>query len=411
MAAPEDSDNEDFAALFAESERSAPAGGAAGPAVGDLVTGSVISISAETVFVDLGGKSEGILDIGEVLDGDGNPTVSVGDTIRAHVVDGGERSGTVLLRRSLGKGSAAQSELETAYENGIPVEGVVTAVNKGGFEVQVAGIQAFCPVSQMDVRFVEDPEVFIGQRLDFRITRFEQGGRGRSNIVLSRRALLEEEIADRASLTRERLVVGEVFQGKVTKIEAYGAFVDIGGMEGMLHISELGYARVEHPSEVLRIEQGLEVQVLRIEKTDNPRRPEKISLSLRSLARDPWDDVETRLTVGQRFTGKVARIEQFGAFVEVVPGIEGLVHISEMGAGERLSSPRKVVSPGQEVEVLVMSIDTERRRVSLSMDAAARDARATDEREAMAAYGGSKERLGNLGDLMRKQLPGRDQKK
>jgi small subunit ribosomal protein S1 len=381
MALPEDPDNEDFAALFAESEQDSDA--AAGR------------------DVDLGGKSEGMLEIVELLDKDGNLTVSVGDTIEARVVDAGERSGVVVLGQSLGKGAAGQSELQLAYEHEIPVEGVVTAVNKGGFDVQVAGVRAFCPVSQIDSRFVDTPEEFIGQHHHFRITRYDPGNRGNANIVLSRRALLEEETATRAADTRSRMEVGAVFHGAVTRIEDYGAFVDIGGIEGMLHIGQLGFSRVEHPSEVVQVGQELEVQVVKIEKTDNPRRPEKVGLSLKSLARDPWDDVKSQLSVGAQVKGTVSRIEQFGAFVEVAPGIEGLVHISEMGAGERISSPRKVVSTGQAVEVKVLSIDTERRRISLSIDAATRDAEAAGEREAMASYGSSKESLGSLGDLLK----------
>jgi len=408
MAPPPDHDNpdsetEDFAAMFAESEQHTKTAGA--PSVGDVVSGPVISISSDSVFIDLGGKSEGVLEIAEVTDDDGEVTVAPGDTIQARVVDAGDRSGVLVLRRSVGKGREANAELQIAFEHEIPVEGVVEAVNKGGFDIQIAGARAFCPVSQIDSRFVENPEEFIGQRHEFRITRFEEGHRGNANIVVSRRILLEAQSAERAADTRTRLEPGAVFRGVVKRIENYGAFVDIGGIEGMLHISELGYSRVEHPSEVVELEQEIEVQVLRIEQTDNPRRPEKIGLSLKSLMRDPWDDIRSRIEIGQRVMGTVARVEQFGAFVEVAPGIEGLVHISEMGGGERLSSPRKVVSPGQVVGVKVLSIDLERHRISLSMDAAARDADAAEERDAIETYAPKKQNLGgSLGDLLQEQL-------
>lgn len=375
-----------------------------GPAVGDVVSGAVISISSDAVFVDLGGKSEGVLAIDQVTDGDGLVGVSVGDTIRARVVDSGERTGAITLALAVGRGADAHGELQVAFEHGIPVEGVVTGVNKGGFDVQIAGARAFCPVSQMDTRFVDDPEAFVGRRENFRITRFEPSHRGAPNLVVSRRVLLEEAQAERAAETRERLEVGAVLRGKVTRIEDYGAFVDLGGIEGMLHVSELGFSRVKHPSEMLELEQELEVQVIKLERSDNPRRPEKVGLSLRALARDPWDDVRSALRVGELRQGTVVRIEQFGAFVELEPGLEGLVHISEMGGGERLSSPRKAVAMGQKVHVKLLSIDTERRRIALSMDAARREALAADERDAIDEFGPGSESLGTFADLLRDQL-------
>ncbi len=354
---------EDFASMFEASE-AATAGGrddAVNP--GDVVVGTVLSISAESVFVDLGGKAEGILEAAQVRDDDGNMTVAVGDTIRAHVVDSGQHSGMVMLRCKLGRGAEARDELQLAFEHGIPVEGVVSAVNEGGFEVQVAGLRAFCPVSQMDVRFVDDPETFVGRRTEFRITRLDDKGRGEPNIVISRRALLEEEMEVRAQDTRTKLEVGAVFRGTVRTLKDFGAFVDIGGLEGMLHISELGYHRVEHPSEVLKVDQEVEVQVLKIERTGDPRRPEKIALSLKTLAADPWDTVVADFPVGRSIQGRVTRIEAYGAFVELARGIEGLVHVSEMGGGARLSSPRKVVTENDKVVVAVLSVDKEKRRI------------------------------------------------
>ena len=395
---------EDFAKLFEQSNEESDASGGAGfRSAGDVVVGTIVSISSEAAFVDLGGKSEGVLDLDQITDDEGQLTVSVGDEIEAHVVDAGERSGTIVLRRTLGRGPQARSELRLAFEKEIPVEGLVTAVNKGGFDVQIAGGRAFCPVSQMDVRFVENPEAFVGQRHEFRITRYEEGHRGGDNLVVSRRVLLEEQAEAHAFDTRAKLEVGAVFNGKITRIESYGAFVDIGGIEGLLHISELAYGRVEHPSEVVALDQTLDVQIIKIEATDDPRRPEKIGLSIRSLARDPWDDVAAQFTVGQQVAGIVRRIEAFGAFVEIAPGIEGLVHISEMGGNERISSPRKVVEVGQPVTVAVLSIDTKARRVSLSMDAASRATQAAEEREAITKYGPSKQSLGTFADLLKQQ--------
>ena len=404
MSAPDDEQVEDFGALLEEFEQKSAASTQRGVKVGETVSGTVISIGADSVFVDLGGKSEGVLDLDQVCDREGNVTVSVGDTVEARVVEAGGRSGSVILRRQMGRGPEARSELVQAFEHQIPVEGTVSATNKGGFEVQVAGVRAFCPVSQIDIRFVEDPEVFLGQKLSFRITKLEAGRGGRPNIVLSRRALLEEERAEQAEETRARLEVGAVLRGVVTSVKDYGAFVDLGGIEGMLHISELGHSRVEHPSEVLRQGQSLEVQVVKIEQTGDAKRPEKIGLSLKSLERDPWDDVVARLGPGSSVSGAVVRIQPFGAFVELAPGVEGLIHISEMGAGRRLNSPREVVSVGQNVEVTVLSVDQDKRRIGLSMDAASRNAAAAEEAEAVATHAKSKETLGTFADLLGDKL-------
>ncbi|MGB5488596.1 MAG: S1 RNA-binding domain-containing protein, partial [Lysobacterales bacterium] len=205
-----------------------------------------------------------------------------------------------------------------------------------------------------------------GQRLDFRIMKIE-GGR-RPNLVLSRRAILEEEQRERAIQIRARLEVGATLPGKVTSLQNYGAFVDLGGIEGMIHISELSFARLGHPNEMLHEGQELEVAVLRIEKTDNPKRPEKIALSLRALAKDPWQEASAAFAVGTRVSGTISRVEPFGAFVELTPGIDGLAHISELGADKRVNHPSEVVKIGDKVEATVLGIDIEKRRISLSLD-------------------------------------------
>ncbi|HLU65417.1 MAG TPA: S1 RNA-binding domain-containing protein, partial [Kofleriaceae bacterium] len=343
--APEE---EDFAALLAEYEEAERRGGR-GPAVGDTVKGRVISVGAEAVFVDLGGKAEGMLELDQVSDREGNVTVAVGDTIEARVVDTGGRTGCILLRRVMARGAEAKAELVQAFEHRIPVEGLVTGVIKGGVEVQVAGVRAFCPVSQIDLRYVEDPAVYVGQRLEFRITRLEPGRGGQLNLVVSRKSLLAEAAEERAAELRRTLEVGAVVAGTVTAVKDYGAFVDLGGLEGMLHVSELGHQRVRHPSEVLRVGQKVEVQVTRLERTGDPKRPERISLSLKALEKDPWEDVAAGIAVGARVKGKVVRLQPFGAFVEVAPGVEGLVHISQLAADRRINHPREVVEIGQEV--------------------------------------------------------------
>lgn len=366
-----DQNQEDFASLLQEYEQTGAGSPESSlPEVGETVHGKIVTIGNDSVFVTLGAKAEAVLARDQVLDRDGNLTVAVGDTIEARVVE--IRDGQVILRTSLGRGPEAKNELAQAHEHGIPVEGLVSNVIKGGVEVQVAGVRAFCPMSQLDNRFVEDASVFIGEKLEFRIIRYETGRGPNANIVLSRRVLLEEKAAEQAVETRERLEVGAVMKGRITSIKPYGAFVDLGGVEGMLHISELGFARVEHPSEAVSVDQEVEVQVIKIESTGNAKRPEKIALSLKALAKDPWDVAAAEFPEGSRVSGRVMRTQPFGAFVELMPGVDGLVHISQMGANRRISHARDVVSIGDRVDVVVLGFDRSRRRISLSMADAAR---------------------------------------
>jgi small subunit ribosomal protein S1 len=388
----------DFASLLAEYESSEGRAGR-GPEEGSTVTGTVISIGDDVLFVDLGGKSEGMLGLDQVRDRDGQLQVQVGDRIEARVVETGGESGVVVLRRSLGKGPEAAAELQQAFDHQIPVEGLVAGTNKGGFEVQVAGVRAFCPISQIDNRFVEVPEQFVGQRLQFRITKIDTG-RGRPDIVLSRRALLEEEAAERAAEVREHLEVGVVLRGTISSLKDYGAFVDLGGLEGLLHVSELGHARVGHPSEVVNVGDSVEVQVIKIEPSPKQGRSEKISLSLKALERDPWDDVAGRFAPGSVIPGQVVRIQPFGAFVEIASGIEGLIHISELAADKRINNPREVVEVGQRIEVTVLSVDAENRRISLSLAAAERDSSAAAEAANIREHAPRSQSLGTFADLL-----------
>ncbi len=396
---------EDFAAMLAEYEQSTPQRRTS-LKVGEIVQGTVISIGDDAVFVELGSKSEGMLDLDQVMNSEGELIVKVGDSIEARVVDTGAKSGCVVLRRSMAKGPDARDELAQAFEHGMPVEGVITGTNKGGVEVQIAGVRAFCPVSQLDNKFVEDPESFVGQRFNFRITRFEPGRGTSVNMVVSRRALLEEEAKELAKETRARLRAGEVFDGVVASIKPYGAFVDIGGLQGMLHISELGHARVGHPNEVLSEGQKLSVQVIGVEKTGDPKRPEKIKLSLKSMEKDPWTEVETRLAAGSKVQGVVVRLQPFGAFVELLPGIEGLIHISEMVADRRIKHPREAVKEGESVTVSVLSVDREKRRISLTLkDPSEAEAKQREERNTMAEHKSKQpQSLGTFGDLLKNKL-------
>jgi small subunit ribosomal protein S1 len=380
--------DEDFAAMLAESERDVPKAKKR-PRVGDQITGKVISIGKDAVFVDVGGKAEGMLERAQVSDPEGKLLVKLGDTIEARVV--ADAGGALTLRVKLGRGPEARAELQQAQELGIPVEGLVTEVVKGGVAVDVAGVRAFCPASQIDVRFVDDLATYIGQRLMFRITRYEP-----RNLVLSRRALLEEDNAKRAIETRKKIEPGAVLRGKVVGFKPFGAFIDLGGIEGMLHVSELGHARVEKPEDMLSLGQEVDVAVLKIEPGD---KGERISLSLKALASDPWRDTAATLVEGARVRGKITRLQPFGAFVEIAPAVEGLVHISELGAGRRINHPKEVVSVGQEIEAVVLSIDVERHRIGLSM-ASSTDGNAED---VAAVKSHAPAKFGTFADLLKKR--------
>ncbi len=371
----ENQEPQDFGQVLAEFEQEAPAKSEE-PTVGQKVSGKVLSLGDEWVFLDLGTKAEGRIAAAELKDAEGNLTVKEGDTVEATVTGTDAESGALVLRRRAGGGKSKKSaevvpEIRQAHENNLPLEGLVTGLNKGGAEIQVFGMRAFCPLSQLDLRYVENPQQFVGQKLLFKVNRLEEGNRGGRgpNIVLSRRQLLEEEQQARAAETRDKLQVGAVLTGKVTSLTTYGAFIDLGGIEGMLHVSEIGHSRTAHPQDVFTIGQEVEVQVIKIEQGKDEKRPERISLSRRALESDPWNDAASRFTEGTEATGRVARLETFGAFVELAPGLEGLVHISEMGAGRRLNHSREAVQLGQDVQVRVLGVDTARRRISLSMGA------------------------------------------
>ena len=379
-------DDEDFAAMFAESERDKPR--AKRPKIGDVIKGKVITIGKDAVFVDLGSKAEGQLERDQVSDKDGKLLVKVGDVVEARVVS--DAGGVLMLRTKVTRGPQASAELQQAFELGIPVEGTVTEVIKGGVSVDVAGVRGFCPASQIDNRFVEDLATYVGHKLTFKITRYEP-----RNLVLSRRALLEAEAEKLAGETRKKLVPGAVLRGKVVGFKPFGAFVDLGGIEGMLHISELGFTRVEKPEDVLSLGQELDVAVLKIEPGE---KGERISLSLKALANDPWRDATASLGEGTRVKGTITRLQPFGAFVEIAPGVEGLVHITELGAGRRINHPKEVVSIGQQVEASVLAVDHDNRRLSLSL-AASRDASPED----VAAVPRAPQKLGTLGDLLQRK--------
>lgn len=396
-------DSEDFAALLRAFEREHVSPARGEPKVGDRVRGTVVAIGEDQVFLDLGGKSEGVMATAAVTDPDGRLQVAVGDSLEALVSGRDAATGALRLGGQQSRALHGIAELEDAFRNRLPVEGHVSGVTKGGVEVQIAGQRAFCPASQVDIRFVEDLQNLVGQRLSFRITKYE-GGR-HLNLVVSRRLVLEAEQQARAVETRARLAVGVTLSGTVTALKDYGAFVDLGGVEGMIHLSELAYGRIKHPSEVLSPGQPVQVSVLRIEPGTHPKQPEKIALSLRALSRDPWADAAERFPAGVRVRGVVTRLQPFGAFVEIEPGLEGLVHVSELGAGRRVTHPREVLETGTEVEASVLAVEPEKRRLSLTLDA--EKATAAGEVRAVADYGKPKAGFATLGDLLGERLKGK----
>ncbi len=354
-------DKETFADLFEREARDVPR--RAHLQVGDRVAGTVVQVGAESTFVELDAKRQAFLHTQELLGPDGRRTVKVGDTIEATVVEIEASSGEVRLGRSLG-GAKDMSAVQEAYDRGVPVEGKVTGTNKGGLEVDLGGVSAFCPISQADRGFVQDPTELVGRTFRFLITEIREGGRG---VVVSRRRVLEEEAREAAAQALSRLSVGVVVTGSVTQVREFGAFVDLGGVEGLVPASELTHDRGARPADVVSAGEVVRVQVQRIEhvEPERPGRPAvKITLSLKALSADPWDALDAIAPVGRVVSGTVTRMKDFGAFVQLASGVEGLLHVSELEG--KPDHPSRVLREGQPVTVVVKSTDPARRRISLA---------------------------------------------
>ena len=396
---PEASDEGSFAELFEQSFRQQ---GRLEP--GQQVQAKIMKIASEWVFLDTGRKGEGVLDRKELLDAEGNLTVREGDSITAWFV--GSEGGELRFTVKVGGGPAASSQLEDAFHAGIPVEGFVEKEIKGGFEVKIGGTsRAFCPYSQISLRRTEEPAAFIGRHLPFRITQYGERGR---NIVLSHRALLEEEQQRQRESLKESLQEGTTVTGTVTSLRDFGAFVDLGGIEGLIPMAELGWSRVADVREVLAV--GQEVAVV-IKKLDWAA--DRITLSLKETLADPWDRVILDFPEGSFHSGRVARLAPFGAFVTLGAGVDGLIHISRLGAGKRINHPREVLKEGETVEVKVEGIDRANRRISLVLGEASR---AADEEEKtmndfrQQAEATSAQSLGSLGELLKAKLAKQEKK-
>ena len=329
--------------------------------IGDKITAKIISIGKDTVFMDAGTKVDGIVERAELLDDEGNMPFSEGDEIELYVVALDEHE--MRLSKAI-SGIGGFDILYDAFKNEIPVEGKITETCKGGFNVDLLQRRAFCPMSQIDVKYVEAPEGYVGQTYEFLIVQFEENGR---NIVVSRRKLLAQAMEKEKEVFFSTLKKGDILKGRVIKLMPYGAFVElIPGVEGMVHISELSWSRVEKIEEIVRPEDTVTVKVIDMADGDK-KNQKKISLSMRQLDSDPWDTVSEKIHPGDKLIGKVTRCMKFGVFVEIVPGIEGLVHISEMSYVKRVINPEDVVTPGEKVSVLVKELDAKGRRISLSI--------------------------------------------
>jgi len=358
---------------------------------GDRVRGKIIEVGDLFAFVDFGGRSEAVIDIQEFLDEEGEPKYTVGDEIEAFVASVEEEVRLTFSIRSVG----SPELLRQAYDAGIPVEGHVTGVNAGGFEVSLKGIRAFCPISQIDLQYCEDPDVFVGRTLTFRILEYREGGR---NLVLSRRKHLEDEERQRIAELRARLQVGVELEGRITRIQPFGAFVDLGGIEGLIPISELSYARVEDPHEVVSEDTEVTVQVIGLRNLGEEG--ERIALSLKATQPDPWEEVAERFPEGSEVTGQVVSVRDFGAFVSLMPGIEGLVHVSELSE-KRVRHPREVVDIGQEISVRVLDVDIEQKRISLSIKAMEEAASSREVEEYQAGRKDQEPETGSVADALR----------
>ncbi len=341
---------EDFGRLLEES--------LGGPEEGSVAKGRVVDITNDYAVVDIGYKSEGLVPLSEFRGEDGQAQVQIGDEVEVLVERLEDADGMVVLSKDKADKIRIWDEISKAAEAGEVVEGKIVARIKGGLSVDI-GVRAFLPGSQVALRPVRQLEKLIGETYKFKIIKFN---RRRGNIVLSRRVLLEEERAKLRAKTLEILEEGAVMKGVVKNITDYGAFVDLGGIDGLLHVTDMSWGRVSHPSEVVNIGDEVEVKVLSFD-----RERERVSLGIKQLKPDPWESADERYPIGSRIKGRVVSLADYGAFVELEPGIEGLVHVSEMSWTKRVNHPSEVVKVGDEVEVMILNVDMNRRRISLGM--------------------------------------------
>ena len=332
---------------------------------GRVVKGTVTAIEAGMAVIDVGLKSEGRVNLKEFMRVDDEHGLQVGSEVEVFVDRVENADGEAMLSRDRARREAAWDKLESEFGEGKRVEGRIFGRVKGGFTVDLDGAVAFLPGSQVDIRPVRDVTPLMDMPQPFQILKMD---RRRGNIVVSRRAVLEETRAEQRSELIDKLSEGQVIDGVVKNITDYGAFVDLGGIDGLLHVTDMSYKRVNHPSEIIEIGQTVTVQIIRINEET-----QRISLGMKQLESDPWDGVGAKYPIGAKMTGTVTNITEYGAFVELEPGIEGLVHVSEMSWTKKNVHPGKIVSTSQEVEVMVLEVDSEKRRISLGLKQAQRN--------------------------------------
>jgi small subunit ribosomal protein S1 len=389
------SDNEeDFAAMFEASIK------ATRLVPGQVVEGKIVAIGDDVAFVDVGSKGEATIALDELRDDDGALEVGVGDRVQATLVSS---SGGLTLSRKLQRGAATAQQLEDAFRSGLPVEGKVERAVKAGYEVSIARQRAFCPMSQIDLVRTADPAVHEGRVYTFRILEYHAGGR---KFVVSRRAVLEEEQKARAEQVRRTIVPGAVMAGRVVSVRPFGAFIDLGGgVQGLLHVSEMGWSRVADVGQVVQPGESITVKVLRVDDANR-----QIALGLKQLSDDPWSAVPQTYEAGQVRRGRVTRLAEFGAFVELEPGIEGLAHVSTFAPEGQAGSVsrqdlRRMFPVGSEIEVVVQEVDAEHRRIGLSVTAVAAAREAEEVREYTERRDDAEPRsLGSLADKLRGAL-------
>lgn len=387
----EEDGEQDFASLFESSE----AGREARILKDSKVEGTIISVGEEWVFIDVDAKTEGSIAREELLDEQGELTVGVGNKITAYVVSA--RDGDIRLSVKM-TSAVTEEALLDAYRSGVPVEGLVVSERKGGYAVRVFGKDAFCPYSQMDLPSGGKAEDYIDSKFEFRVVEYSERGR---NVVLSRRQILEEERAKQVAELKKTLQAGDVVEGTVRNIVDFGVFVDIGGVEGLVPMSQLAWGRVEDASEVVQTGDRIQVQVMNVDWDNN-----RISLSRKERLEDPWTALSQRFAEGQTVSGRVTKLMNFGAFVQLEPGVEGLVHISEMSAGRRINHPREVVAEGDTVDVTILAIDEKAKRMSLQIKRAEEEGSAEESEPLVrgAVVFGSVEAVKDYGLFVR--LPG-----
>ncbi|MBX7481019.1 30S ribosomal protein S1 [Qipengyuania qiaonensis] len=361
MATAANPTRDDFAKMLDEQLGGADDGGFEGR----VVKGTVTAIENGMAHIDVGLKSEGRVDLKEFQRSETETAPAVGDEVEVFVDRVENAEGEAMLSRDRARREAAWDKLESEFGEGKRVEGRIFGRVKGGFTVDLDGAVAFLPGSQVDIRPVRDVGPLMDMAQPFQILKMD---RRRGNIVVSRRAVLEETRAEQRSELIDKLAEGEVIDGVVKNITDYGAFVDLGGIDGLLHVTDMSYKRVNHPSEMIEIGQTVTVQIIRINEDT-----QRISLGMKQLESDPWDGVAAKYPIGMKMTGTVTNITEYGAFVEIEPGIEGLVHVSEMSWTKKNVHPGKIVSTSQEVEVMVLEVDSEKRRISLGLKQAQRN--------------------------------------